>query len=209
MSENPIERESELQVERLTYLTTQDLTTDQKSVWREVVEKRSATLPPIVLEGGGLAGPYNAMLHAPKAGIASIALVNELRQNSILEPEAREFSILVTCAYWQSEYEFLVHAEIAISMGIPRELVDLIAANLGEDPHEPASDSFAIVRDLALSLLRAGRVTDAVYERAIRLYGEAGAVEIVNIVGVYTMLCLSMNAFEVPGPAGSVARWAR
>ena len=42
------------------------------------------------------------------------------------------------------------------------------------------------------------RVSDERYAAAVDLLGEAGAVELVGILGYYTLVCMTLNAFEVP-----------
>ena len=40
------------------------------------------------------------------------------------------------------------------------------------------------------------------YNEAVELLGEAGVVELVILLGYYTLVSMTLNVFEVPLPAG-------
>jgi 4-carboxymuconolactone decarboxylase len=45
-------------------------------------------------------------------------------------------------------------------------------------------------------------VSDPVYARALEVLGLTSLVELVGILGYYTLISMTINAFEVPLPAG-------
>ena len=52
-------------------------------------------------------------------------------------------------------------------------------------------------------LVATGRVSDATYARAVAALGEAGLVDLVGVVGYYTLVAFTLNAREVPAPDGA------
>jgi 4-carboxymuconolactone decarboxylase len=50
---------------------------------------------------------------------------------------------------------------------------------------------------LATELLNTNRIGDALYKQGIQAYGERGMVELVGIVGYYTLVAMTLNAFEM------------
>jgi 4-carboxymuconolactone decarboxylase len=50
-------------------------------------------------------------------------------------------------------------------------------------------------------------VSDAVFQRARALLGEKGVVDLTGLVGYYTLLALTLNAFEVPVPEDGEVPW--
>jgi 4-carboxymuconolactone decarboxylase len=45
-------------------------------------------------------------------------------------------------------------------------------------------------------------VSDATAERAHRILGDTGVVDLVGILGYYGLISMTINAFKVPLPAG-------
>jgi 4-carboxymuconolactone decarboxylase len=49
-------------------------------------------------------------------------------------------------------------------------------------------------------------VDNPTWARAIQAFGEQGAVDLLGVVGYYTMLSIMMNGSQTPPPAGSTMR---
>ena len=64
------------------------------------------------------------------------------------------------------------------------------------------SDEERIVYDFATQLHRDHRVGDATYADAVNAFGEVGAVDLVGILGYYTLISMTLNTFQVPLPDG-------
>ena len=145
--------------------------------------------------GRPVGGPFAPWLRSP--GFADLAqgLGAFVRYRTSLEPRLSELAIIVVGAVWKADYEFAAHGPMAVRAGIPREAVDAIAR--GEVP-ELGRDDERIVYEFAHELVTARRVSDERYAAAVDLLGEAGAVELVGILGYYTLVCMTLNAFEVP-----------
>ena len=56
------------------------------------------------------------------------------------------------------------------------------------------------VYDVAATLLSEGRLSDALYARAIEMLGEQGLVELVTIVGYYCLASFTLNTFQLGIP---------
>ena len=46
------------------------------------------------------------------------------------------------------------------------------------------------------------RVDDATYAEAVKQLGQRGVVELVGLLGYYTLISMILNVFEVPVPGG-------
>ena len=62
-----------------------------------------------------------------------------------------------------------------------------------------------MVYNFARELVDEHRVSDPLYNEAVELLGEAGVVELVILLGYYTLVSMTLNVFEVPVPAGESA----
>jgi len=51
-------------------------------------------------------------------------------------------------------------------------------------------------------LLRARRVSDTTYGRALARFGEQGIIDLAGIIGYYSLLAMTMNVARVSPPDG-------
>jgi 4-carboxymuconolactone decarboxylase len=63
-------------------------------------------------------------------------------------------------------------------------------------------DDERAVYDFTRTLLEAHRVPDEIYDDAKQLIGVVGVVELTGLIGYYTLIAFTLNAHEVPLPAG-------
>ena len=147
-------------------------------------------------------GPFAPWLRSP--GFADLAqrLGAFARYGTSLDPRLSELAIILVGAVWKAQYEFAAHGPMAVRAGVRPEVVDAIAR--GEAPALDRDDE-RVVYEFAHELLTARRVGDERYRAAVDLLGEAGTVELVGILGYYTLVCMTLNAFEVPLGEGMAA----
>jgi 4-carboxymuconolactone decarboxylase len=123
-----------------------------------------------------------------------------LRYRSAIGLRLSELAILVTARHWSQEVEWAIHAPIAIREGISESIVQAIGVN--QKPTFIEVDE-QLVYDLSLQSLVDKKIKDAIWAQAISLLGEHGAVDLLGIVGYYTMLSVVMNGACTPAPAGA------
>ncbi len=174
---------------------------DGQAVWDAIVGTRGASL---VTDQGGLAGPFNAFVHAPDVGRGLTELGATLRFGTSIERRLTEVAIIAVGARWKAEFEWWAHARMARRSGVPDAVVDAIGQ--GEDPQFEAEDE-RIVHAVASELARTGQVRRDSYEAARELLGEKGMVELVSLCGYYTLISFLLNAFTVPIPPDVKPMW--
>ena len=64
------------------------------------------------------------------------------------------------------------------------------------------TDSEKIIYEFTTQLHRDHRVNDETYAAAVNEFGEEGTVDLVGILGYYTLISMTLNAFKVPLPEG-------
>src|ERR1700691_1132193 len=97
---------------RLAVLSSEEMTTDQLALYRDILGGPRGQGPRAVQlssGAGGLAGPFNAMLYAPTVGHALQELGAAIRLGAKLTPRIREMAILVVAQAWDSGYEQASH----------------------------------------------------------------------------------------------------
>jgi 4-carboxymuconolactone decarboxylase len=145
--------------------------------------------------GGPLPGPFDAMLRAPRSGGALAALGDALRRRGVLPDRVRELAVLQVAAHEDSAFEWAAHAPIAAALGWSGAVLDAVRA--GEvppgldDPAERAAHA-AVAALLATGDLGAGDWADL-----LGGLGEAGAVELLTLVGYYRLLALQMRVLRI------------
>ncbi len=155
---------------------------------------------------GGVRGPFRVLLHSPELAKRVEQLGLYTRFQCKVPERLRELSINVVARHWQADYEWHAHAVLALKQGISEEVLEAIGAGrrpvFAQEPDE-------VVYDYVSRLLADGRVSDAVFQRARALLGEEGVVDLTGLVGYYTLLALTLNAFEVPVPEDSKVPWSK
>lgn len=192
---------------RLPGLTAAERTAVQQALFERITEgarARSDRDFGLVDTQGGLRGPFNAMLYSPEIGDAVQQLGALIRFSSSLPTELREVAILTVAQHWQAEFEWYAHALIAKREGLEDAVIDAIKSGRTPD----ADDEITTVYRFASELLQQHRVSAETYGAATDLFGEQSVVELVFLVGYYTFIAGTLNAFEVPVPEGAQAPFA-
>jgi 4-carboxymuconolactone decarboxylase len=150
-----------------------------------------------------LVEPFIPMLRSPELCTHAQRLGEYLRYRSVIGLQLSELAILVTARYWSQQVEWSIHAPIAIREGIPEAVVTAIA-----NGHDPAfkDQNQALVWTFSRQILAYQSVDESTWSRAVDAFGEQGAVDLLGVVGYYTMLSIVMNGSQTPPPAGSTMR---
>jgi 4-carboxymuconolactone decarboxylase len=149
---------------------------------------------------GGLIEPFIPLLRSPELCTHAQRMGEYLRYRSVIGMRLSELAILVTARHWSQEVEWAIHAPIAIREGISESIVQAIGLN--QKP-QFIQDDEQLVYDFSVLSLVDKRINNATWAQAIALLGEHGAVDLLGIVGYYTMLSVLMNGACTPAPAGA------
>src|SRR5262245_18042465 len=127
---------------------------------------------------GGVKGPFVPLLRSPGL-VDRLGKVGEyLRFGSSLRPGISEFVMLIVAREWTNQFEWAVHAPLALKNGIKQEAVDALAE--GRRPQPMAKDE-EIVYEVCVELSRTKGLCDTTYRRAVEEFGEVGVVDIAAV----------------------------
>lgn len=149
---------------------------------------------------GAVRGPLAVWLTSPELADKAQNLGAFCRFGTSLPPRLSELAILVTGAHWQAGYEWFAHAPIGIAAGLSPVAVDAIRK--GEAPTGLAADE-QLVYAFAHEMWKNRRVSDATFQAAKAALGEQAVVELVGVLGYYTLISMTIVTFDVPLPPGS------
>ena len=186
----------------LPTLLPSDFTEAQRALFDNIISGKrgqKSAVESFLNPEGGLRGPFNAILYSPKLGDPCQQLGAAVRFDSALPPQLRELAILTVAAKWQAQYEWWAHEKIAREEGLDDAIIAGVKA--GTLPDSTAAELATTYR-FARELLDHRKVSDQQYGESVALLGESRIVELVILLGYYTLIAMTLNVFEVPLPAG-------
>jgi 4-carboxymuconolactone decarboxylase len=154
---------------------------------------------------GRVAGPFMVLLRAPEVCEHAAKLGEHLRWGSSLPARLSELAIILTARSLRAQYEWHAHAPLAEKAGVPAAAIEAIRN--GRTPDFTASDE-ALVYRIVSELQKTQRLSDASFAAAVETLGEQGLVEIIAIIGYYTLIGNTLNVFQVGLPPGATAPFA-
>jgi len=140
-------------------------------------------------------GPFIPLMRSPEL-LTRIQKVGEvLRFHSVLPARLTELVTLVVARAWTQQFEWNVHVPLALQAGVTPQAVE--ALRHGRRPLELPNDEHRVV-DLVHELLAHHGLSDASYDDAVIAFGERGIIELVSLVGYFTMLSMILNVAHTP-----------
>jgi len=143
----------------------------------------------------GVKGPFIPLLRSPEL-MARLQKVGEyLRFESALPPRLSEFATLVVARRWTQQFEWAVHAPLAIAAGTLPATIDALRAGI-----RPAtmSDDEALLHDFITELVDRKGVSDGLYRDAVSRLGEHGLLDLIGLVGYFTTISMVLNVARTP-----------
>jgi 4-carboxymuconolactone decarboxylase len=177
-------------VPRLALPTLEDMKPEQRAVYAQTVAGRRGSVPANVM----------VWLRSPDLAARAQKLGELVRYDTSLKPRLSELAILVVAKRWQTQYEWAVHVTEARKAGLPDALVEALRTGATPAFTERAD---RVVYEFATAVVTEGRVTEEQYRSAVLDLGERAVVELVALLGYYTMVSFTLNVFEIPAPGGS------
>lgn len=173
---------------RLKPIRPEDMTPAQASAYQAIEAK-----------GGRLGGPYSALIRIPEFMLLHQEMGDNLRKSSLGE-RLRKIIVLTTVKHWGAKYAWAVNVRSAEKDGMERAIIDAI----GEGREPVLSDAKErIVYRIARELLEKRSLVDATYKEAIDLLGETGTADAVATTGFYSLVSMTLIAFDVDPPANT------
>ncbi|MCW3475377.1 carboxymuconolactone decarboxylase family protein [Limobrevibacterium gyesilva] len=177
---------------RLPIIEPEQMTPEQRRVHDDTVAGKRGRMPP----------PVQAWLHSPKLADRAQRLGEFVRYETSLPPALNEMAILITAKHWNSHYEWYAHRPLALAAGLDPAIIDAIRT--GRDPGLTDAGARAIY-DYATTLHRTRDVSQALHDAVVAAFGARGVVELVGVCGYYTLISMTLNAFDVPLPPGETS----
>jgi len=184
---------------RLPLIAPGNLSDEQKPLYKDMRDGIAENFRGFraVGDDGALIGPWNPWIHTPKIGGPVWELVKALSIAPTLPRPVREVAILVTGARFHAAYEIYAHVIAAELRGLPDDKIATIVA--GQRPSDLTREE-AVAYDVAAALVTGDVLPVLTYQQAVRAFGEGGATELIYLVGLYCLVSVTLNGFDVPVP---------
>jgi 4-carboxymuconolactone decarboxylase len=148
---------------------------------------------------GLVPGPHKIWLANPALSKTIVPTGAYFQRGSTLTKPEIEIATNIVNGRWRSAYANYEHEIIGERDGHldPRRVEALIAGlpTSFDDPRQQ------VVYELASTLVAPRVVPLGLYRRARELLGDAGIVDVTVLLGWFTMVCMTLGAFDVPADA--------
>ena len=178
---------------RLRRRTTAEMTDAERELFARMAAGRGN------VTDGHIGGPFDGWLLSPATGVRLFQFGGALRHKPCIDRRYVELAILVTGQLWKAQYEWYAHEPMARAAGVPEEIIQSIKA--GNEPGFSDEGDEAAYRFCRM-LHDERRVDDPTYRATVAVFGEAGVQELINACGMYTLVSMTLNTFEIDLPDG-------
>jgi 4-carboxymuconolactone decarboxylase len=140
-------------------------------------------------------------MHLPLLAERIAAVTNYYRSEGTLAAADRELIILATVRETGAHYAWAGHEAKARALGFRPEVVEILRT---QGPLDTLSPRERLLVEMTRTLLRTRTLPEDLFARGLDALGQRPMVEMVALVGHYSLLGLVLSAFAVPAPEGAV-----
>jgi len=177
---------------RLKLLSPDEMSDDQRQTYDESIASKRGSPPP----------PMMAWLNSPEMARHATRLGAMLRFDTQFPAKLSEIAILVTARHWTAHYEWYAHKRLALAGGLDPAIIEAIRCRRTPTFDDPKAQ---MIYDVSKSLHEGKGLAQPLYDEAVKLLGERGVVEIIGLCGYYTLVSMTLNAFQFDLPDGETS----
>jgi len=175
---------------RLDPIARERMTEDQICINEEIASTRA---------GGMAGGPFALWLRTPALADRANQFGTYLRHQTSVPQRLVELAVLTIARHWTAQYEWFVHARYIDKVGLDPAIAEAIRTCKTPDI---TKDDEKAVYALTTELHDQRTVSEGTYARAVELLGEQTVLELVTIIGFYTMVAMVLTTYRVDIPGG-------
>lgn len=151
------------------------------------------------LRGQPVFGPFVPFHRSPDLMLRVAPIGDYMRYRTVLGAKLAEMSILIVARAWNQDVEYAIHAPIALKEGVSADIIAAISE--GRRPAVMAPDE-TLVYEAITEFQRIKTLSDDTYGRMVAMFGEAGLIDLIGLVGYYGMLAGILNVARTHVPDG-------
>ena len=185
---------------RLKPIPFADLTPEQQEQYRRVERTRK----PRPDEQFG--GPFDPWLRRPEVVARALSTGNYIWERTSVGRRIVELAIIVTGRHWRSNVEWVAHERMAREQGVSDAVIQAVFEQ--RLPEDAPADELLTIR-VCRALHETHDLPLELYRAAVEQWGEEGLMDIVQTIGFYTFVSMTLNAFDIPTAPGQPTPFPR
>lgn len=185
---------------RLNPLPVADMSEAQKEQFERISRARKAG------PDDAFGGPFDPWLRSPEVAKRALSTGNFIWERTSVGRRIVELAIIVTGRHWRSNVEWVAHERMARDQGISD---DVIQAVFDQRLPENAPEDELLTIKVCRALHETQDLPLDLYQQAIEHWGEQGLMEIIQTIGFYAFVSMTLNAFNIPTGKGDPTPFPR
>src|SRR5262245_50972153 len=169
---------------RVPYVNREELDAEGQEIYDRIRKDRNS--PTVGLQ-------FRAMLHSPKAAGYLTSMGAQLRFQSAIPENLKEFAIILAAREWASDIEWTAHAALTAKAGMSTGSIETMRTH--KTP-TGLTDDEKVIAGFVLPLLRDKALSDSAFDAAQKLLGTHGVVDLTLTCSYYTAICMAQMAFK-------------
>lgn len=155
---------------------------------------------------GQFGGPFDPWLLSPEVAQRALSTGNFIWERTVVGRRIVELAIIVTGRHWRSNVEWVAHERMARNEGVSDEVIQAV---FEQTMPESAPDDERLCIQVCRALHETRDLPSDLYTRAVDTWGEQGLMEIIQTIGFYTFVSMTLNAFDIPTAEGEPTPFPR
>jgi len=155
---------------------------------------------------GQFGGPFDPWLLSPEVARRAMSTGNFIWERTSVGRRIVELAIIVTGRHWRSNVEWVAHERMAREQGVSDEVIRAVFEQ--RLPDSAPTDELVTIK-VCRALHENHELPLDLYREAVALWGERGLMEIIQTIGFYTFVSMTLNAFNIPTGEGEPTPFPR
>lgn len=171
---------------RIKPIPRSELNDEQEMLYREIE----------AVDGRVRGGPYWAYTRNPAFMRLNHGMSKYFRDSTLTGRE-RQIAVLAVVRQWDARYPWAAQVRASLAQGISEETIEQINNRETPDISDPGEK---IAFELATELVSTKHLGDETYRKAVDHFGLESTIDLVAMIGFFSMTCLTASAFDIDPP---------
>lgn len=148
----------------------------------------------VIKSRGGIGGPFTVFMHCPNIAQHMVTLGGYVRFEGKLDHHVRAIAAATVAREFDALYVWGAQSGACRGHNVPESTITAIRER--HTRGVPSED--AIIIDATRALIHKHRLDDATADRLLERFGYEQFIELTGTIGYFALLCMTVNACEVP-----------